>query len=59
MTDAELSPIDENADILLQPEGADPQAFVEKKAPKDILERFEAYSYKNAAGHLSPRYAMR
>jgi hypothetical protein len=49
MTDAELSPVDENADVLLQPEGADPQASVEKKVPKDILERYEVYSYKNAA----------
>ncbi len=31
MTGAELSPVDENADVLLQPEGADRQAFVEKK----------------------------
>lgn len=49
MADAEPAPIDDNADILLRPEGADPQAYVEKKVPRDILERYEVYSYKNAA----------
>lgn len=45
--------VDENADVSLYPEAADPQAIVEKKVPADIREKFEIYSYKNAAVILS------
>ena len=31
----------------------DPSAIVEEKIPKDIRERYEVYSYRNAAAILS------
>ncbi len=49
MTDEDLSPADEISDVSTHPEGADPQAAVERKVPSDILEKYEVYSYKNAA----------
>ena len=49
MTDADLSPVDETSDVSMHPEGADPQAAVERKVPADIRAKYEVYSYKNAA----------
>jgi hypothetical protein len=49
VTDAGLSSVDNNSDVALHPEGADPQAAVVRKIPSDIIDRYEVYSYKNAA----------
>lgn len=43
-----------NSEIALQPsENADPSNIVEEKIPQDILEKYEVYSYRNAAVILS------
>ena len=39
--------------VSLTPDGADPREAVERKVPGDILEKYEVYSYKNAAVILS------
>ena len=49
MTDAGLSSVDDNSDVALHPEGADPQAAVERKVRASIIDRYEVYSNKNAA----------
>jgi CRISPR-associated protein Csd2 len=38
-----------NGVISLNPDGADPREAVARKVPPDILEKYEIYSYKNAA----------
>lgn len=40
---------DENDDVAAYPTNADPRQIVERKVPADILEKYEIYSYKNAA----------
>lgn len=52
----EIEEIDEGLEdecVDLHPEAADPQAIVERKVPQDVREKFEIYSYRNAAVILS------
>ena len=44
---------DQNDDVAAYPTNADPKEIVERKIPPDILEKYEVYSYKNAAVILS------
>jgi len=41
--------VEAEEDVAPYPVGADPQETIERKVPADICEKFEIYSYKNAA----------
>ncbi len=56
MPDAESSQeesLEESDDVASYPTNADPKEIVERKIPADILQKYEVYSYKNAAVILS------
>jgi CRISPR-associated protein Csd2 len=49
----EESLVGENDDVASYPTNADPKEIVERKVPADIFQKYEVYSYKNAAVILS------